>query len=109
MHKLEEPQVEREFLLRDAPMWTQPAPQERPEPLYGIHMHFTKAVAIFISGKLAPSMVDTLMTIAPGLQAGINTVLVRINKCARSDGIFNERLDRLWGCTVKCVTGMALS
>ena len=109
MHKLEEPQVEREFLLRDAPMWTQPAPQERPEPLHGIHMHFTQAVAIFISGKLAPSMVDTLMTIAPGLQAGINTVLVRINKCARSDGIFNERLDRLWGCTVKCVTGMALS
>jgi hypothetical protein len=29
-------------------------------------MHFTKAIAIFISGKLALPMVDTLMTIAPG-------------------------------------------
>jgi hypothetical protein len=50
-------------------------------------MHFTKAVAIFISGKLALPMIDTLMTVAPGLQAGINAVLVRINKCARYDGV----------------------
>src|SRR5215471_13918960 len=41
------------------------------------------------------SMIDTLMTIAPGLQAGINAVRVRIHTCARYDGIFNERLDRL--------------
>ena len=76
-------------------MRTQPTPQERPAPLHGIHMHFTKAVAIFIAGKLAPSMVDALMTVAPGLQAGINTVFVRINKCTWYDRIFDERLDRL--------------
>src|SRR5262249_22884820 len=76
-------------------MRTQPAPQERPEPLHGIYMHFTQAVAIFISGKLALAMVDTLMTVAPGLQAGINAVLIRINKCPRYDSIFDERLDRL--------------
>src|SRR5215471_7380168 len=37
------------------------------EPLHGIYMHFTQAIAIFIAGKLAPSMVDTLMTVAPRL------------------------------------------
>jgi hypothetical protein len=36
-------------------------------------MDFTKAVAIVIASELAPSMVDTLMIIAPGRQTGINT------------------------------------
>ena len=58
-------------------------------------MDFTKAVAIFISGILAPSMVDTLMVVSPGLQTGINAVLVRINKCAWNDGVFDEGLDGL--------------
>src|SRR5918992_5249731 len=95
VHKLEETEVEREFLLRNAPMRTKPTPQERPEALHGIHMHFTQAIAIFISGVLAPSMVHALMAIPPHRQAGINAVLVRINKCARSNGLFDERLDGL--------------
>jgi len=42
-------------------MWTTPAPQERSKSCHGIHMDFTKAIAIFISGVLALSMIDTLM------------------------------------------------
>ena len=45
-----------------------------------MHMHFTHAVAIVIACELPPSMVDMLMTVAPGLQTGINAVLVRINE-----------------------------
>ena len=74
--KLEEPEVEREFLLRNAPMRTKPTPQQRPKALHRIHMHFTKPVAIFISGILTSPMVDTLMAVSPGTQAGINTVLI---------------------------------
>ena len=88
-------QGEREFLLRYTPMGTQPAPQERPEPLHGIYMHFTKAVSIFITSILAPSMVHTLMLVSPCTQAGINAVLIRINKGPRNDGVFEEGLDRL--------------
>jgi hypothetical protein len=57
---------------------TQPAPQERPEPLHGVHMPFTQAVAIFIASELASSVVHTLMAAAPGLQMAINTTLSRI-------------------------------
>src|SRR5262249_29032223 len=46
VHELEETQVQREFLLGNAPMRAQPTPQERPEPLHGIDMDFTQAVAI---------------------------------------------------------------
>ena len=92
VERLEEPQVEREFLLGYAPMRTQPTVQERPEPFHRIHMHFTQAVAIVISGELTPSMVDMLMTVAPGLQTGINAVLIRINKCAWINGVFDQRL-----------------
>src|SRR5262245_15323332 len=62
VHKLEEPQVEREFLLGNAPMRAQPTPQERPEAFHGVYVHFAKAVPVFISGKLASPMVDTLMS-----------------------------------------------
>jgi hypothetical protein len=74
VHKLEETQVEWEFLLGYAPMRAQPTPQERPETFHGIHMDFTKTVAIFVSSKFASSVVDTLMVVAPGLQTGINAI-----------------------------------
>ena len=65
VNELEEPEVEREFLLGNAPLRTQPTPQERPEPFHGIHMHFTKAITIFVASEFASSVVDTLMAIAP--------------------------------------------
>src|SRR4029450_11763779 len=62
---------------------------------HGIHMDFTKTIAIFVSSEFASSVVDTLMAVAPGLQTGIDAVLVRINKCARNDGVCDERLNGL--------------
>jgi len=76
-------------------MRAQPAPQQRPKPFHGIHMDFTKAIAIFISGVLASSMVDTLMVVSPDTQTCINAVFICINKCTRSNGLFDERLDGL--------------
>jgi len=46
VNKLEETEVQGEFLLWNASMGAKPAPQERPKPFHGIHMDFTKAVAI---------------------------------------------------------------
>jgi hypothetical protein len=40
-----------------------------------MHMDFTEAIAI--ASELAPSMVDALMVIAPGRQAGRNDNLTR--------------------------------
>src|SRR5262245_41337325 len=95
VHELEEPQVDREFLLGNAPMRTQPTPQERPKAFHGIHMDFTKTVAIVIASEFASSVVDTLMAVAPGLQTGINAVLVRVHQCPWINDVFDERLDRL--------------
>jgi hypothetical protein len=36
-------------------MRAQPTPKERPEAFHGIHMHFTKVIAIVIPVVLAPS------------------------------------------------------
>src|SRR6266702_2968400 len=76
-------------------MRAKPTPKERPKAFHGIHMDFTKTVAIFVSSEFASSVVDTLMAVAPGLQTGINAVLVRIHKCACNDGVFDEGLDGL--------------
>ena len=58
-------------------------------------MDFTKTVAIVIAGKLASSVVDPLMVVAPGLQTGINALRVRIHQCTGNDGVFDEGLDGL--------------
>src|SRR5262249_35774605 len=95
MHKLEETQVDWEFLLGYAPMRAQPTPQERPEAFHGIHMDFTKTVAIFVSSAFASSVVDPLMVVAPGLPTGINALLVRLHTCPWNDRVFHEWFDRL--------------
>jgi hypothetical protein len=95
VNKLEETQVEREFLLGYTPMRAQPTPQQRPKPFHRIDMDFTKTVAIFVSSEFTSSVVDTLMVVAPGLQTGINAILVRIHTCPWNDSVFHERFDRL--------------
>src|SRR4029450_3352401 len=82
VNKLEETQLEREFLLGYTPMRAQPTPQQRPKPFHRIDMDFTKTVAIFVSSEFASSVVDTLMAVAPGLQSTVDAVLARITKCA---------------------------
>src|ERR687888_2460513 len=76
-------------------MRTKPTAQERPEPFHRIHMDFTQTIAIVISCELTPSMIDMLMTVAPGLQTGINAVFISINQCAWINSVFDQRLDRL--------------
>src|SRR5262244_2698116 len=76
-------------------MRAKPTPQERPEAFHSIHMDFTKTVAIVIAGKLASSVVDTLMAVTPGLQTGIHAVLVCIHTCPWHDGACDQGLDGL--------------
>jgi hypothetical protein len=76
-------------------MRAKPTPKERPETFHRIHVHFAKAVSVFIAGKLASPMVDTLMVVSPDMQASINALLVCINKCPWNDRVFDQGLDRL--------------
>src|SRR6266571_5908051 len=87
VHKLEKTEVKGEFLLGNAPMWAKPAPQQRPEPFHGIHMDFTKAIAIFTSGVLSSSMVDALMVVSPRTQASINAVFIRVYQGTWGNGL----------------------
>ena len=80
VHELEESQVDWEFLLGNTPMRAQPTPQERPKACHRVDVHFAQAVAIVIAGKLASPVVDTLMAVTPGLQTGINAVLICIHR-----------------------------
>jgi len=58
-------------------------------------MDFTQAVAIVISGVLAPAVVDALMVVSPRTQASINAVLIRVHPCPWINSVCDERLDRL--------------
>src|SRR3954453_15961563 len=50
VHELEEAEVERQLVLRDAPVRAQPRAQQRPEALDGVDVDLAKAVPILIAG-----------------------------------------------------------
>jgi len=49
MHELEEAEVERQLVLRDAPVRAQPGAQQRPEAFHGVDVDLAEAVAVFVA------------------------------------------------------------
>ena len=91
--ELEKAEIDRQFLLRDASVRTQPGAEQRPEALQGIDVDFAEPVAIVIAGILAPAMADRFVTIAPVFQAGIDIVFISIDQRTRADSLCDDRLD----------------
>ena len=52
MNELKEPQVKRQFLLRNPPMRSEPRPQQRPKALNRVDMDFAKSIPILVAGEL---------------------------------------------------------
>src|ERR687890_1715870 len=65
VHELEEAEIERQLLLRDAPMRAEPGAQQGPRSLHGVDVDLAEAIAILVAGVLATSMADRLVLIAP--------------------------------------------
>jgi hypothetical protein len=93
VHELEESEVERQLVLRDAPVRAQPGAQQGPGPLHGVDVDLAEAVAILVARVLPASMADRLVLIAPGRQASIDVVLVGVDASALGDGGLDDRLD----------------
>src|SRR3954470_6835397 len=95
VHELEKAEIQRQLLLRDAPMWAEPGAQERPRPLHGVDVDLAEAVAILVARVLTMCMTDCLVLIAPGRQAGVDIVLVGVDAGTLGDGGLDDRLDCL--------------
>src|SRR5215212_10692255 len=50
VHDLEEAEVERQLVLRDAPVRPQPGAQQRPEAFHGVDVDLAVAVAVLVAG-----------------------------------------------------------
>src|SRR4051812_2416752 len=94
VHELEEAEVKRQLVLRDAPMRAEPGAQQRPEPFHGVDVHLAEAVPVLVAGILTPGMADRLVLIAPGGQASVDAILVGVDEGALSNGARDDRLDR---------------
>src|SRR3954466_11749986 len=94
VHDLKEPEIERQLVLREAPVRAEPGAQQRPEPLDGVDVHLAEPVTIFVARILAPGMADRFVLIAPALQAGVDAVLVRVDEGPSGNRGRDDRLDR---------------
>ena len=94
VHELEEAQVQRQLLLRDPSMGTQPRPQQRPEALHRVDVDLAEPVAVIVPGELPGRMADALMCVAAFVQSVIDVVLIRVDRAARGDRRQDQRPDR---------------
>jgi len=96
VHELEEAEVERQFVLRDAPMRSQPGAQQRPKSFHGVDVDLAEPVPVLITGILAASVADGLVLVAPGGQARIDAIFVRVDEgtLGHGPGLFNAMKQR---------------
>ena len=91
-----EADVERQFLLRNASVGSQPRSQQRPAAFPRIDVNFVEAVAIVVASVLAASVIDGEVLLAPFLQSAIDVVLVGVDRRAWGDGGSQKGGDRDW-------------
>src|SRR4051812_21516223 len=94
VHELEEPQIERQLLLRDPPVRAEPGAQQGPEPLDRVDVHLAEPVAILVAGVFAAPVADRFVLIPPGRQAGVDAILVGMDERAFGNRGRDDRLDR---------------
>jgi len=94
VHKLEEAKIERQLVLRDAAVRAQPGAQQRPRSFHGVEVDLAEPVPVLVVGVFAAGMADRFVPIAPGGQAGVDAIFVRVDESARGDGGRDDRLDR---------------
>src|SRR3954467_7230902 len=92
---LEEAEIGRKLLLRDAAVRPEPGAQQRPEALGRVDVDLAEAVAVLVTGVLAAAVADALVAVAPFVQTGVDVVLIGVDEGALGDGGLNDRLDRL--------------
>src|SRR4051795_8427527 len=91
--ELEEAEIERQLLLRDAPVRAQPGAQQGPQALGRVDVDLAEAVAVLVPGVLAPRVAHGLVAVAPFLQSGVDVVLVRVHEGARGDTSLDDGPD----------------
>ncbi len=84
--------IERQLVLRDAAVRAQPGAQQRPKSFHGVDVDLAEPVLVL--GVFAAGMADRFMPVAPGGQAGVDAILVRVDESTRGDGGRDDRLDR---------------
>src|SRR5450631_3078187 len=63
--ELEETEVERQLLLRNPTVGTQPRAEQRPETLDGVDMDFAETIAVLVAGELPGRVTDRSTAVPP--------------------------------------------
>ena len=63
VHELEEAEIKRQLVLRDAPVRAKPRAQQRPKPLHRVDVHLAEPVAVLVAGILASGVADRLVLV----------------------------------------------
>src|SRR4051812_30958111 len=92
--ELEGAEVERQLLLRDAPVRARPGARQGPEALGRVDVDLAEAARVVVPCVLAAGVADRLVAAAPLVRAAVDAVLVGVRQRALGDGGPDHRPDR---------------
>jgi hypothetical protein len=72
MEELEKFQVQRQLLLRDSSMWSQPTSQQRPEVFHRIDVSFAETVPVIVPGRFPLGVADCAVVVTPFRQPAVD-------------------------------------
>src|SRR5208337_1903286 len=98
MNELKEPQVKRQFLLRNPPVRSEPRPQQRPKALDRVDMDFAKSIPILVARELPGRVTYGVVGVAPFGQPTVNVVFIGVDNSSFSNRLFDH------GAIVFCCT-----
>ena len=79
MYELEEAQVQRQALLRDSSMRSEPQAEQRPEPFERVNVHLAEAIAIVIPSEFARAVTHCLVLVTSIDQAAVDVIFVGVD------------------------------
>src|SRR5208283_64292 len=95
MNELKEPQVKRQFLLRNPPMRSEPRPQQRPKALNRVDVDFAKSIPILVAGELPGRVTHGVVGVTPFGQPTVNVIFIGVDNSSFRNRLFDKWGDRV--------------
>src|SRR5271165_5092400 len=93
VNELKEPQVKRQFLLRNPPVRSKPRPQQGPKALNRVDMDFAESIPILVAGELPGRVTHGVVGVAPFGQPTVNVIFLSVDNSSFSNRSLDQRGD----------------
>src|SRR5260370_12339192 len=90
VNTLKEPEIERQSLLGNPPMGSEPRAKQGPKALHGVDMHLTKTIPVLVPGEFPRRMTHGVMGVAPFGQTPVDVIFIGVDYISFHNRSFDQ-------------------